>query len=590
MKPNPYDGAPFNLIEQRWLPVRRRSGRLDHIAPCELALIGNDPPVAFAWMRPDLNTAAYEWAIGVLSTAYAPDNEEAWERDWNRPPETGLLDECFAPIAAAFNVDGDGPRFAQDLDLLEEGKIGNIAKLLIDTPGQETRKNNAALFAPQASPDALGPAATAIALYTLQCFAPMGGGGNLTSLRGGGPLGTIIIAAHPRHGETLWGRLWPNVETGAQIRARARAQGHGNVDPFPWMHATRISVANGGNPTTPDQTHALVVYWSTPRRIRVVFTEEAGGHCAITGEIATTIARTMRHKGHGALYPKESYRHPLTPYTNYKKVGTNPVLARTGYNSYRVWPIGIAARVGAPNLPAQAIRAWREGREPAGTMSRCASYGYEMSGMLVMGWVGGELPLMNESEEVRPWVETFGERTASAASRIARWLTTSSRHAEPVARKMKLGETNAIAERFFDATTTAFYREMAQCKNAVEAGEDPAQTLAGCAIAWRIEAAREAMKLFDEDSPVDKAGHAGAVRAAQARSSLRRRLGGWGVEGRKLFEDDLGIPAPATRRERNAGKGEQAQNGNGAEPPNTARTHTQNEGESVERGHTKSRW
>ena len=63
----------FNLINAAWLPVRRRSGAIEHIPPWRVTDgIAEDPFVAFAWPRPDFNGAAHEFLIGLLSTAAAP--------------------------------------------------------------------------------------------------------------------------------------------------------------------------------------------------------------------------------------------------------------------------------------------------------------------------------------------------------------------------------------------------------------------------------------------------------------------------------------------------------------------------------------
>ncbi len=54
----------------------------------------------------------------------------------------------------------------------------------------------------------LGLPAATIALFALQTFAPAGGAGHRTSLRGNGPLTTL---ASPGEEERLWHRLWLDV-------------------------------------------------------------------------------------------------------------------------------------------------------------------------------------------------------------------------------------------------------------------------------------------------------------------------------------------------------------------------------------------
>ena len=205
-----------------------RSGAVERIPPWRVNdRISEDPAIAFDWPRPDFNGAAHELLIGLLSTAAAPKDADEWEDWWWEPPEPEILRERFARIAHAFDLDGPGPRFLQDLDPLEgagDKEIKEIAALLIDAPGAQTLRNNADLFVKRGGAPVLSRATAAMALYTLSAYAPRGiatgGRGHRQSLRKAGPLTTLIAAKNERSGDTLWGRLWPNIETKEQINAR----------------------------------------------------------------------------------------------------------------------------------------------------------------------------------------------------------------------------------------------------------------------------------------------------------------------------------------------------------------------------------
>ena len=80
-----------------------------------------------------------------------------------------------------------------------------IAALLIEQPGDKTLKDNTDLFIHRGQMQSLCPACAAAALYTLQAFAPSGGKGHRTSMRGGGPLSTLL------KGRNLWESVWLNV-------------------------------------------------------------------------------------------------------------------------------------------------------------------------------------------------------------------------------------------------------------------------------------------------------------------------------------------------------------------------------------------
>jgi CRISPR type I-E/ECOLI-associated protein CasA/Cse1 len=174
--------SPYNLIAEKWIPVRRTSGTLSWIAPRQIAE-ADDPPLRIESPRADFDGALIQFLIGLVQTTAAPESKAQWRRGFDRAPDD--LREKFDSVAEAFNLDGDGPRFMQDLTLKPSDVNGSkpIRALLIDAPAEFFIK-----------PDVVGalsyPAA-AMALYTLQTNAPLGGVGHRTSLRGGGPLTKI---------------------------------------------------------------------------------------------------------------------------------------------------------------------------------------------------------------------------------------------------------------------------------------------------------------------------------------------------------------------------------------------------------------
>ena len=320
----------FNLIHGEWLPVQRRSGTVEHIAPSRITeRIGEDPIVALAWPRPDFNGAAHEFLIGLLSTAAAPSDDDEWAKSWFDPPAPTILAERFAKVAPAFDLDGPGPRFLQDLDPLEDAEEKGVAALLIDAPGAHTLRNNADLFVKRRGTPVLCRATAAMALYTLSAYAPSGGVGHRTSLRGGGPLTTLVVASHESYGATLWGRLWPNVETKEQIGWRTAGAG---VDDhlsaiFPWLVPTRTSnPRDGGRRTTPDDVHPLQVYWGMPpahpafargRAGPVLRSHRRGRNCRCRNlsnhELRCRLFRGFRAPSHAILSAKTRHSETTCP-------------------------------------------------------------------------------------------------------------------------------------------------------------------------------------------------------------------------------------------------------------------------------------
>ncbi|MBA1331821.1 CRISPR-associated protein Cse1, partial [Candidatus Endoriftia persephone str. Guaymas] len=180
----------MNLIDDPWIPIRRASGREELIAPWQIT-DSADPIIALAAPRPDFNGALLQFLIGMLQTAYPPESEDKWEQWLENPPSPARLKQHFEPFADSFNLMGDSPLFMQAFEPLN-GDEKPIANLLIDAPGAQTLKQNADHFIKRGGIEKICPCCAATALFTLQTNAPAGGAGHRTSLRGGGPLSTLI--------------------------------------------------------------------------------------------------------------------------------------------------------------------------------------------------------------------------------------------------------------------------------------------------------------------------------------------------------------------------------------------------------------
>lgn len=546
---------PFNLIRDPWLPLRRRSGGVEWVAPARIVdRIGDDPFVAFAWPRPDLNGAAHEFAIGLLSNTAAPADDEEWEDWWEAPPSPEVLAARFEAVAHAFDLDGPGPRFLQDLDPLDGAEDKEVAALLIDAPGAQTLRNNADLFVKRGGAPVLGRAAAAMALFALQAYAPSGGAGHRTSLRGGGPLTTLAVA-----GDTLWGRLWPNVETRESIRGRWPEPGGAlPEDPaatFPWLGPTRTSNPKaGGRPTTASDVHPLQVYWGMPRRVRLNFEAAEGRRCALTGAEDAMVVATYRTRNHGVDY-SAGFQHPLTPYYR-QKAGAPllPVHPRPGGMSYRYWPGTVTASGDKLREPAQAIRrANVQRRRALGEDVRFAAFGYDMDNMKARAWIEGEWPLpLGPEGEAREDFDDFIRRAVAGAETVARLLTGAAKSALNDRPRDAPGDYGFIAERFFRDTEAAFFEALDSATKAIGAddGRDPADPTVEVLEAWARDMFAPALALFDEYAPDDGLESRDMERHVRARFLLHLALGGRGKAGKALFEADLQIPAPESAKSR----------------------------------------
>lgn len=551
--PDPHPA--FNLITASWLPVRRQSGAVEHIPPWRITdRIAEDPFIAFAWPRPDFNGAAHELLIGLLSTVAAPADHDRWEVWWDDPPAPEILQSRFSEVSHAFNLDGPGPRFLQDTDPLDDAEEKDVASLMIDTPGAQTLRNNADLFVKRGAVPVLGRAAAAMALFTLSGYAPAGGAGHRTSLRGGGPMTTLVIAEHPRHGDILWGRLWPNVESREQIEARfaGRRQRNDLKTIFPWLAPTCTSnLKAGGRPTTPADIHPLQVYWGMPRRIRLRFEETQGRHCDLTGAEDPVVVAKYRTRNYGVNY-SEGFQHPLSPYyrQNSKAVTKFPVHPTPGGISYRLWPGVVVRSRDGLREPAQVVRDWLNERRPESGESRFTAFGYDMDNMKARAWMEGEMPLLRFDDMTRDWLAEFIRRATAGANTVARLLTNAVKSALFDRPRDATGDFGFIAERFFRDTESTFHSMLDAVARAAgdhPGDEDPTiETLQR----WAPIMAKAARRLFDEYAPYEGLENRDMHRHVKAQFFLTLALDGRGTSGKALFDGDLGIPSPETVRSR----------------------------------------
>ena len=537
----------FNLIRAPWLPVRRRSGVVESIPPWRITeQIREDPFVAFAWPRPDFNGAAHEFLIGLLSTTAALPNDDEWAGWWLSPPAPDILKERFATVIHAFDLDGPGPRFLQDLDPLGDAKESDAAALLIDAPGAQTLRNNADLFVKRGGAPVLCRAAAAMALFTLSTYAPSGGAGHRTSLRGGGPMTTLIVANHRVFGDTLWSRLWPNVETDEQIGARATdaelRDGFSLI--FPWLIPTRTSdPKSGGRQTSPTDVHPLQVYWGMPRRIRLLFEDASGRHCGLTGEKDSAIVRSYRVKNYGTDY-SEGFEHPLTPYYRKKESAAKlPVHPNPGGVNYRLWP-GIVAQSGdGLHDPAQVVRQWPE-RAHNACGTRFTVFGYDMKNMKARTWIESEMPLWFLDDAItRDWLIQFIEYATAGAEMVARLLIRSVKSALHDQPAEASGDYGFIAERFYRETEVEFYVSLGEAARSIESISGADDPTTRSRENWAPAMKRAALRLFDEHAPSEGLEDRNMHRHVKARGFLSLALGGRGRDGRLLFERYLGIVA-----------------------------------------------
>ena len=494
--------AMLNLVSDPWIPVLRRSGR-DTIRPDQIA----EPDVLRPdWPRPDLNLACFELLIGLVYLAHPPKGGD----DRADPPDAATLRTAMKPLAPAFNLLGEGPRFLQDLEALEGD--GNPPEMLfIDSAGDSTAKKNADLMVRRGRYQALPLPLAAMALYTLQAFAPKGGRGHRTSMRGGGPMVTLVKPS----AEGLGRLVWANVPQGEPL-------GPEMLDELPWMRATetskpvgnksRITVPRSGSPSRPHPE----VFFGQPRRLRLV---------ARDGAVTNVI-----QKSGGTNYLPKDWRHPLTPYY-WKESQHLPCHPKPGSFGYRNWR-GVILQSESRLRPQTLVQYLREIQ-----MARCSLIlaGWAMDDMTPVDFVWSEQPVFPLSEEDESHAAASVEAAEHASNALTRCVrdavgTDASKRKDPqrLRKELKSGVSLRAREAFFAATQAPFEAMLAS----MSAGKPFVSEEWVKTLRWA------ALPIFDREVLPGLAdlGDTRRSEAIAARSKLKAAFEGRPPFGKKIFD------------------------------------------------------
>lgn len=538
----------YSLLREAWLPVRCRDGSRRFVRPTDIA----DPAiVALDWSRPDLDAGCREFMIGLLSTTCherAADNK-LWREWWREPPSADNLCAVFAPFADALVLDGDGPRFMQDREELQSEPVP-VEGLLIELAGESQ-----GFFTKRHEPLVLGRAGAAMVLYTLQTFAPSGGRGHKTSLRGGGPMTTLVLPEERQGGERvpLWHQLWPNV---FWDRNDARWVGPtaAREDILPWLAPTRVS--DRGSLTSAADVHPATCFWGMPRRIRLDFEANAERRaCDLTGRVDDLVVRTYRTRPNGNDYKGWSRAHPLTPYYRQKPadsewLAVHPQPGRLGYRDWIGLVVGDAGNA-ATRAPAAVLRvAVDRLRALDMRQVRLLASGYDMDNMKARGFVESLMPvrLPPEALDIREF-EVLIRQLVGGAREAEHSLTTAIRlavYGEGRSAPKKGGLISLARDRFWDRTEPMFFAALDSFVDTAPHDEAAiSRLLLETPADWRWQLRRGALRVFDDMVPLDRIEDGEIERIVASRSQLVWSLDGHGKGGKRLF-DALQLTPPET--------------------------------------------
>lgn len=515
----------MNLLHDPWLPFRLKNGS-EQIMP--LSVIANPEVVDFALPRADFQGAAYQFAIGVLQTTFAPSDSDEWHDHYEEYPSQQTLQNAFKKAAHAFNTLGDGPLFMQDFDELEVAKSTTVAGLLIEAPGGNGLRLNTDHFIKRGMGEVMSLEMANLALYTMQINAPSGGQGHRTGLRGGGPLTTLVLPQHSQ--STLWHKLWLNVVNREFWRYDDPDLTSALV--FPWLAATKTSEKKGLEVYAND-VHPLHMYWAMPRRIRLQV-DEGKTTCALTGKVVDLSVSEYRTQNYGTNY-SGTWRHPLTPYKwNPKKPDEDHLSAKgqPGGINYKIWDALTLTNDNEGQCCAQVVEHFydieRDFEERMSQVPRLWIFGYDMDNMKARCWYSTALPLFAIAPDYQEQV-LFKVKELHKLSGDALWHCRTQVKAAWFDKPGDVkGDVSFVDLAFWQRTETAFFNAVQHIITNIAANQlalSPEQ-----AKGWLRRIQRITTDIFDEYALSEL----GSERSMAKRIKARRGLTGWLYGGKDI--------------------------------------------------------
>ncbi len=545
----------YDLRYEPWIPFRRRSGEIVWGAPSLLTdgLNSDNPITDIAAPRPDFNAALQEFLIGLLAVTFAPQDDDEWLELWNEPPDEVSHRQALQTLPHAFYLLGKGPRVFQDFNEDDlSADVDGVDGLLIDSAGEQGKKLNKDLFVKRDRFKSFGRPAAAMALLTLQTYAPAGGQGHRVSLRGGGPLTTLVdprVALDQDRSAfsmPLWQKLWANVPTEMQFRRPKSGAGQGGVDVyakiFPWLAPTRSSKDKKTADTLPQHGHPLQCFFGMPKRIRLECAQNSGV-CSLTGHPDAETIIGYRNTNYGVKYT--GWRHPLSPYYKDPEGSFLPRHPKSGTLLWKEWLPLMLRDPGERFAPAQSVSHFLSVRGPLIRVRRfrLSVFGYETDNAKACSWLQADVPAFS-----------LPAKKSDLAWRVMNALTSATDiAAQATVRAVKeglIGDRKGVRIDLALVSRAVWGGTEARFMSALEhlcADDLPVDAEITIPQGFIEPLKLVALSAFDDACPLEGIEHAAVKRVVAARYSLAGALRGVTADGRRLFEA-LKLPVPETAK------------------------------------------
>ncbi len=527
----------MNLVQDPWLPFKLKSGAEETLP---ISAIAREDVLDFALPRADFQGAAYQFAIGLLQTTFAPEDQYSWKTLYKTPPSEAQLQQAFDTVAHAFNTVGDGPLFMQDFDVDFTVSAVPIESILIDAPGDSTRKKNIDHFVKRHDDFAMSLEMASLALFSTQVYGPAVGTGYRTGLRGGGPLTTLLLPDF--EASPLWKKLWLNI-----INRNYWCYEEPDINSagvFPWLAPTKTSELVGSEVYFTD-VHELHMYWSMPQRIRLGNIGE--GVCRVSGESTSRLVSSYRRKNKGYNYQGD-WEHPLTPYCwNPKKPdeATWSVKAKTNGVTYRIWDILNFVSNEYGYRCAKAVSHYHKELSDFEIGVRLWAFGFHLESGDPKGWYSTEMPIFSIDSEAYEDVLLAVKNLQNLSLILLNQCTKKIKeawfggeNADGSKKKIDIkGDVKFVDLAFWQRTESAFFSAVQQLVES--ASEERPLLNTDQAKAWLNALTSTAFDLFDEYALSEL----GSERSMAKRIKARQQLAGWLYGGKdiKRFKKEHGI-------------------------------------------------
>ena len=466
-----------NLLDDPWIPVTRKNGDKDIIAPYQITSDHDtNPVIELNAPRPDFNGALIQFLIGLVQTAYPPKSDKEWTDRFNNIPSCDELQRLFAPFTEAFQLDGQGFRFMQDSSVRENGDIIPIRNLLIEYPASRD------MFVKSRLLNHICPICAGYALLTFQINGPPSGRGHMTGIRGSNPVTCVIPDS------TLWNTINMNIIPQEKWPYDEKPDME-NLDLiFPWL---KKRTSDDLIKSTRINSHPLQIFWGMPNRFFLDIEDSDSISCDLCGHITHKVVKKFFRKPYGISYDETWSIHPLSPHRFIKEKNL-PVKLKSNLITYRYYPEFTNLYHTKNSSPSLNIAHFYDSRHYFRKKPKKFSlwiFGYDMNNAKAQCWYESTLPIFEHfDDKSRELFESCVNNLVHTSEYVVQILSSA---IKPVLAGKEPGE---ISDRFWKETESRFFDTL----DTIYPVLDNPQEINRIKLSWLEFLRNKAKSLFDQ--------------------------------------------------------------------------------------------